>query len=333
MDDAPRRAALGRVLDYYLHTAHAATLLVNPSREPIGLAPAMAGVHSEQLAGYRQAQAWFEAEQHALLSAVTVAADAGFGVHAWQIAWTVNDFLEWRGLWLDLAAINHIALTAATRSGDIAGQATASRMIAYTSARAGDYDQARATLTECLALCHQAGHRGLEARVYQTLGWLSAQEGRYFDSLGHAEEALAVFRAIGDRNGEARALNNVGYSHLRLGDRRLARMFCEQAVLIQREEGSSLGEAIALDSLGDAEHRLGRHAEALDCYQRALGLLRDLGVRSAEAEVLVHLGDAQIAAGDPEQAQEAWQQAVAILDDLRHPRAGQVRRKLDAPAT
>jgi len=329
MDDpAARHAALARILDHYLHTAYAAALLVTPAREAIALAPAAANVAPERLADHREALDWFEAEQHPLLSAVAVAADAGFGVHAWQIAWTLTDFLEWRGLWLDMAAISRIALAAATRLGDVTGQAIVSRLVAYTNARAGDYDQARALLNDCLVLCRQAGRQGLEARVYQTLGWVCVQQDRYFDALGHAEESLAVFRAIGDRDGEARALNNVGYCHLLLGDRRLGRNFCEQAVLMHREEGYVHGEAIALDSLGEAEHQLGRDAVAVECYERALRLFRDLADRHAEARTLVHLGDAHSAAGDPVQARDAWQQSLAILEDLRHPNASQVRRKL-----
>jgi tetratricopeptide (TPR) repeat protein len=259
--------------------------------------------------------------------------DAGFGVHAWQIAWAMTDFLDWRGLWLDMAAINDIALAAATHLGDIVGQATTSRMVAYTHARAGDYGRARAYLTDCLALCRQAGHRALEARMYLTLGWVCCQERRHFDALSHAEQALALYRAIGDRDGEARALNNVGYCHLQLGDRRLARMSCEQAVLISREQGSTHGEAVALDSLGETEHLLGRNTEAIGHYERAISLFRDVGDRHGEAETLVHLGDAHDATGDPLQADAAWQQALVIFGDLHHPGASRVQRKLRiAPA-
>src|SRR5205814_3579695 len=34
-----RRAAIGRLLDHYLHTAHHAALLVSPSRPPVALGP------------------------------------------------------------------------------------------------------------------------------------------------------------------------------------------------------------------------------------------------------------------------------------------------------
>src|SRR5690606_2469598 len=41
---AERRAALHRLLDHYLHTAHAAALLLHPQRDPIVLSPPKPGV-------------------------------------------------------------------------------------------------------------------------------------------------------------------------------------------------------------------------------------------------------------------------------------------------
>ena len=65
--DAARREALGRALDHYLHTADAAAGLVNPSRASLSIAPPEPCVMSEQLAGQRQALAWFEAEHRLVL--------------------------------------------------------------------------------------------------------------------------------------------------------------------------------------------------------------------------------------------------------------------------
>jgi hypothetical protein len=100
-----RHAAHSRVLDHYLHTAHAAALLLNPSREPVTLPPARPDVIPEHLADHRQALAWLEAERCVLLSAVTLAAGTGSGTHAWQLPWAMTDFLDWRGYWHDWAAI------------------------------------------------------------------------------------------------------------------------------------------------------------------------------------------------------------------------------------
>ena len=49
-------------------------------------------------------------------------------------------------------------------------------------ARLADYDQARAHLTECLALFRHPGDRSGEARVYQALGWVAGARRRYAES-------------------------------------------------------------------------------------------------------------------------------------------------------
>ncbi len=63
VDGAARcRAATERVIDHYLHTAHAAALLLYPPRELITLAPRRPGVRPEGLADHAAALAWFTAE-------------------------------------------------------------------------------------------------------------------------------------------------------------------------------------------------------------------------------------------------------------------------------
>jgi hypothetical protein len=44
-----------------------------------------------------------------LLAAVHHAANTGFVTHTWQLAWTLDDFLERRGHWLDWAATGRSA--------------------------------------------------------------------------------------------------------------------------------------------------------------------------------------------------------------------------------
>jgi transcriptional regulator with XRE-family HTH domain/tetratricopeptide (TPR) repeat protein len=327
-DEAGLHAARSRVLDHYLHTAHAAAVLLNPSREPVTLPPARPDVIPEHLADHRQALAWFEAERCVLLSAVALAASTGSGTHAWQLPWTMTDFLDWRGYWHDWAAIQRTALEAATRLGDTVGQAAARRLLAQSCARLGDYDQARAHLNHCLDLCRQLGDQAGEARTYQTLCWVADHQHRYTDALGCAEQALALFRAVGDQAGQAHALNNVGYCQLMLGDRQQARAFCLQALALHRELGIRHGQAVASDSLGYAEHQLGHLTEAATRHRQALSLFRELGNRLSEAESLMNLGDTWHAAGNSSAAIAAWQQAVAILDELRHHSARQVRIKL-----
>jgi len=323
-----RHAAIHRVLDYYLHTAYTAALLLNPSREPVTLAPPRSDVTPEGLTDIQQALAWFEAEHRVLISAVTTAAQTGFDAHAWQLAWAMDNFLDWQGHWQEWAATQRAALAAATRLGDSAGQATARRLLGHTYARVGDYDQARVHLIDCLGLYRQLGDRIGEGRVNQTLGWVAERQNRYADALGHAEQALALYEATGDRARQAAALNNVGWCHALAGGYQLALKFSRRSLALHCQLGHRKGEASSWDSLGYAEHKLGNLARALDCHHRALAIFLELGDRYQEAEILTHVGEVHHTAGDLSDALNAWQQALGILEDLRHPDASQVRARI-----
>jgi tetratricopeptide (TPR) repeat protein/transcriptional regulator with XRE-family HTH domain len=323
-----RDAAIGRVLDHYLHTAARAAHLLNPVKEPVVLAPPRPGAVAGQPADSRQAVAWFEQEHQVLLAATALAAASGFDSHAWQLPWAMTSFLGVSGYRHELAAILGTALAAATRLGDTAGRALSGRFLATACRDLGDHDQALGHYASSLALYQRLGDRLGEARIQQGLGVLAGRQGRYADAIGHAEQALHLFQAIGDKASQANALNNVGWYHALLGDYRQARVFCRQALTLCAEAGQRRLEGDAWDSLGYAEHHLGNLAEAAACYQRALGIFREAGHRVSEADTLAHLGATRHAAGEPARAREAWQQALAILDDMQHPDAEEVRAKL-----
>jgi DNA-binding SARP family transcriptional activator len=323
-----RDAAIGRVLDHYLHTAARGNLLLDPSTESVVLAPLRPGAAAGQPADYPQAMDWFEAEHQVLLAAITLAAGSGSGNYTWQLPWAMESFLRYRGHWQDWAATARTALAAATRLGDTAAQALSGRLLADACRELGDHDEARRYYTSSLTLCHRLGNRLGEGKVQHSLGLLAGLQGRNADALGHAEQALRLFQAIGDKANEAYALNNVGWFHGLLGDYQQARAFCQLSLTLCAKTGDSLLEANVWDSLGYAEHHLGNLAEAGACYQRALGLQQETGDRYAEADILSHLGDNRDAAGEQSKARQAWQQALAILDDIHHPDAHQVRAKL-----
>jgi DNA-binding SARP family transcriptional activator/tetratricopeptide (TPR) repeat protein len=327
---ADHTAAIGRVLDHYLHTAARAALLLNPSKEPAVLAPPRPGTAPGQPADYPQALAWFEAEHQVLLAAVTLAAGSGFDSHAWQLPWAMEPFMRLRGHWQEWAAAQRTALAAATRLADTAAQALSGRLLGMACTNLGDHDQARGHYTRSLTLYQRLGNRLGQAKIHYNLSFLAEQQGRYADALGHAEQALRLYQAIGAKASEAVTLNEIGWCHGLLGDYQQARPFCRQALTLCVETGDRRIEGHAWDSLGYAEHHLGNLAQAAACYQRALSIAREVGDRRLEASTLTHLGDTRHAAGELAQAREAWQQALAILDDWHHPDAEKVRAKLAA---
>jgi DNA-binding SARP family transcriptional activator/tetratricopeptide (TPR) repeat protein len=331
-DQPARHQAIGRILDHYLHTACTATTLIRPAREPITIGPARPGVTPEHLASRPQAREWFEAEHHVLLAAVALADSTGFDIHAWQVPWAMSEFMDRRGHWDLMAAIQGTAVAAATRLGDTAGRAVSLRMLAIACSRLGDSDQALAHTVACLRLCQQLGDHLGEADVYFVRATVAESQGHYADALSDCEQALRLYQAAGSRPGEARMLNNIGWDHDLLGDYRQARLFCRQSLALAAELRLRDVEAAAWDNLGYAEHHLGNFAEAITCYQRVLSLCQEAGGRFIEAGVLTRLGDCHQDTGELACARRAWQQALDILDELDHPDADKIRAKLRSPA-
>ena len=329
-EDTPplREAATARMLDHYLHTAHAAALALNPSREPVTLAPARPGVTPERLTSHHAALAWFEAEHHVLIATVTHAASTGHDIHAWQLPWAMTTFLDGHGHWHQQATLQQTALDAATRLHDTTAQASARRQLAAACTMLGEYDQARTHLTETLTLCESHGDLLGQARAHHMFGFVEQRQHNYADALRHAEQSLVLFRAVGDRSGETSALNGVGWCHSLLGDYQRAREACQQAIAIYLETGNRYGQAYTWDSLGYAEHHLGLHPDAVNSYTSAIELFTELGDHGGLAAALTHLGDTHLAAGDHDAARRTWEQALAILDDLHRPDATDVRAKL-----
>ncbi|MFF5213465.1 tetratricopeptide repeat protein, partial [Streptosporangium sp. NPDC000396] len=324
-----RRAALHRLFDHYLHTAHAAASLLNPHRDPIVVAPPGPGVTVEKPVGHERAMTWLTAEHAVLLAVVAQAAGAGFNTHAWQLAWSLTEFLDRRGLWPDQVAVHETALQAARRAGDRTGQAHTHRYLGWAHSRLGRHEQASAHFRSALDLYGELGDPIGQASTHGNLCVVLSHQGHHRDALDHAERALALYETAGHRAGQARALNAVGWHHTLLGDHHRALACCTRALAILEELGDHQEQAHTWDSLGYAHHRLGRHRQAVACYQHALELFHQTGHRYGEAETLIHLGNIHHAAGEPEAARHSWQHALDILDQLGHPDADQVRARLD----
>jgi DNA-binding SARP family transcriptional activator/Flp pilus assembly protein TadD len=328
-DSQPQqRAATHRMLDHYLHTAHAAALVLHSHRDTINLVPAQPGVTPEAMTGYEQAMAWFDDEHRVILAIIDQAVSAGFDTHGWQIPLTLTTFFDRRGYWRSYPAAQQTALASAQRLGDRQAQALVLRSLGHGSTQAGSYQDAVHQYEEALDLYRQLGDREGQARVLLGLGFIHDRQGQYRRALEHCLQALEVYKALGDRARQASILNNIGWCHVRLGSYQDALACCQQALALHQEIGYQHGEANAWDTLGCAHDRLGRHSEAVACYQEAITLLQKLDDRLLQADVLTHLGDAHHSNGEPEPAREAWQHALAIAEDLDLPGAGQIRAKL-----
>jgi tetratricopeptide (TPR) repeat protein/DNA-binding XRE family transcriptional regulator len=328
-DSEPERlAALTRLLDHYLHSGYAAARLIHEWRDPMVLTPLSPGATAESLDGYQQAMTWFETEHDVLSAATAHGAGSGLDRHAWQLSWVLSTYLDRCGRWYERTAILGTGLAAATRLGDVTGQAVCCRLLAKAHAWAGEYDQADDFARRSVELYRQHGDRVGEAKTRTVLAVIAERQGRYGEAIDHSKQALDLFQAACHAVGVAEELNNIGWEYALLGDYQQARRFCQQALTLSAELGHRQVEGNAWDSLGYAEHHLGNFGEAAACYERGLGILRELGDRWSEADSLTRLGDTRHAAGELPQTRRAWQQALAIFDDLGHRDAETIRAKL-----
>ena len=330
--EADRDAAGLRILDYYLHTAYAASLRLEPHRDPIPLSPAVPGVQPTAPADQHEATDWFVAEQPVLLAAVEQAASSGLDRHAWQLAWTLGTFLDRQCLWPQWAQTQRLALDAAHRQADPDARARMHRAYGRVLARLQRYDRAHTHLRRALDLLVELGDHGGQARTHGMIARVYDLEGRYDDALDEARRSLARYRAGGDRTGEARALGTVGWYMALTGDHEGALASCAPALALLEDAGDEYGQADVLDSLALAHHRLGDFVRAAASYQRSLALFHKLGDRYNEADVLTRLGDVHHASGDVGAARRAWRSAQTILDQLGQPGADALRTRLHSSA-
>ncbi|GAA2356521.1 BTAD domain-containing putative transcriptional regulator [Streptomyces cuspidosporus] len=325
-----RRAAVHRLLDHYVHAAHAADLLLAPHLDPIPPTPPRPGAVLESFPDRERALAWLAAEYPALLLAVDDAARNGFDSHACRLAWALEAFFDRRGHWHDWAAAQRTALRCALRTAEPGMEARALRALARVEGRLGRHDEARAHLERALRLFTELGDDIGRGNTHRSLGWTADQQGDLRAALRHNQEALELLRAADDRPAWASVLASVGWYHALLGEFDVALSHCRAALPVLREHGDRYGEAAARHTVGYLHQQAGRHPGAVSAYRDALTVYRELGAPYMEAQTLTDLGDVHSALGDAESAEDAWRQALALLTGLGHPDARKVGERLTA---
>ncbi len=326
--EAERTDALCRLLGHYLHTADTAAGQLDVYRDTAVTGEPPAGVSVTALAGHEQALDWALTEHSVLVGLVRNLTGPAFDPYTWQIACTLVEFFERRGLWQDWHASFTAAIEAAQRLGD-------PRALAFTHNGLGRayhwqarYTEAQASHRASLAHFTDLGDLLGQARVWHSLGRLAELRGEPQQALENTRRGLELFRAADDKPGIAKALNGVGWYHCLLGDYREALSHCGEALTLLQALGDRRVEANTWDSLGYAYHHAGDYPQAIDCYERAIAIFRETADRYHEADASVHLGDTHADTGDVAAAESVWRHALEILDDLKHADAAQVHSRL-----
>ncbi|WNV88415.1 BTAD domain-containing putative transcriptional regulator [Umezawaea sp. Da 62-37] len=317
--DADRAAALDRLFDHYRHTAHRANLMLKPRLRfdpPPGPGP---GATPEAIEDDKHASRWFAAEHQVLMAAVRYAAENGRPVDARELALTMQQHLQFQGLWHEWDATMSVVAASAEGEGDEKGLAFALRSLAGARHYLGRPDDAVALLDRAWELLGDLGLHYEQAHVLSGLGSIHGRQHRYAESAAHHASAFTLYSAAEDQQGQANSLQGIAWARSQLGAHPEAVALARKAMSLFRDLDDSNGEANCWVVLADSHRLRGQFEKAVAYRQRAIELFRRANIPVYEAEELMELGDTFLEAGDRAGARTAWLRALAILEQLRLP--------------
>ncbi len=330
LPEPAHQAALGRVLDFYLHTAHTANRLIAPHSALIQPEPPAPGVRPHPLPDQPAAMAWLDTEHPNLLAAQHAAATRDRHRTAWHLAWALVVFHQSRGHLPDNLTVWQTALRATTHLTDPTTRIHTHRHVGHAYAMLGRYDEAIGHLNQALTLAEHHHDTLQQAAGHHALAEAWGRRGDDQKALDHARHSLDLHRALDNPAWEADALNLVGWCAARVGEHDTARRHCREALTLHRHNGDREGEAATLDSLGYIDHHTGHHHQAIDHYHQALALRRTLGHTYGVADILDNLGHPHAALGQHDQARAVWREALELYREQgRDTDAERVRQQLD----
>jgi DNA-binding SARP family transcriptional activator/tetratricopeptide (TPR) repeat protein len=320
---ADREEALGRLLDYYQHTAARAEALLgrhghaDPASALSASPPAVPALPDSD-----RALTWARADRASLVACIDHAARAGDHARVIALTAAMAELLRRDGPWAEAITRHAAALRAARHLGHRAGQAIALTNLGIVRRLTGDYPVSAQVLGEALAIFRALGDRLGQAVALNDLGIVRESSGDHAGGTRLIEEALDIFRDVGDRRGQANALHGLGGTRLSRGDYPGAARILQESLEIFRDLGDRRGQARALIEMGAMMRMAGDYPGAGRVLEETLRISRDLGDPLIQANALLYLGAIRHSTGDDQGAAQALGEAVGIYVDIGN-RAGQ----------
>ncbi|HTX85118.1 MAG TPA: tetratricopeptide repeat protein [Streptosporangiaceae bacterium] len=314
--EAERRQALGRLLDYYLHTADRADRVLYPFRRRTPAQVTQVPAASPALGTQEDAADWLESEWQNILQAARCAGTREWKQKCADLIHVLAEFVEITAYWGEAIAAHNLALQAARDLADPARIAQASLALSAVLQQTGGHETALPRAEEAAAIYRQLGDRGGEADALDQMGLAHQRTARSREALAYFREAWILYRAIEDPRGVAAALSHSGIACWHLGRYPEARTHMREALSLYRGVGDRRGEAKALNNLGRIHLYNGHHRDALDAYQKSLQIFREIGGEQNQAILYHNIGNVHHYKGSHEEALTAFRRALAIYRDI-----------------
>jgi tetratricopeptide (TPR) repeat protein len=315
-----QRAALERVLTWYLHSAKAALTHISTTRrvDPIELHPLPAGVTPLSCRDYDDAVHWYDTERANLIAATHAAANAGHDHLAWQIPAVLGEVYAARdavGTWL---GAQHAGLQAAQRVGDRYGEAMLLESLAIQYRLSFRLAAASEHYTAALAAYRDVDDPLGQVYALLGLGLLHRRQRRLEHAREQFEQATLIAATIDDPALSAVLLRNLGCVHLDLGQLPEAEVHFRQASGMLHGAKQQVEHSATLRFLGAAQTELGQLSDARMTLSQALDIARDQNNPTAEALALLELSRLELAEGSAEDCLASSQRVATLFRQLSH---------------
>ncbi|EMD28539.1 AfsR/SARP family transcriptional regulator [Amycolatopsis azurea] len=247
--------------------------------------------------------AWFAAERHTCVAAISLAADLGFDGLAWRLAAALAPYFDQRGHQDDWLHTHAVALAAARRSGELRGEAIIQRNLGQVQLYQDSYAEALIAFEQSQLLFDKVGEARGAAIALAGLGTVLRIKGEDTVALEHCHEALDQFSAAGDPHGEA--VSRIAIGAVWLARRRFpeAERWFTEALEQSARIGDRHREAHALKRLAMLRQHQGNLAGARERVDRAIAIFNELGDDHCVGYANQNLGELYLHSGDLAHAQ------------------------------
>ncbi|MEV4734618.1 tetratricopeptide repeat protein [Saccharopolyspora sp. NPDC049426] len=326
--DPELTSATRRILNWYLHTASAASDLLYPHHGVVIALDSVTDVEPLAFSTRDDALNWYEVEHGNLFAVVQYAADHGHHDIAARLPTNFDVYLILRARWADQITVHQIALTSAYHLRDPQLEVIGLAGLCDAYMQAGRLDECVDTCQRLLRRARELGDRGQEAGALHTLGNALRVQGNLDKAAGHYLSALPIYQEIGKRRGEALMLGSLG--EVRRQQRRFdeARDYLGESLDILRRTNNRWNEALCLRWMGRTCADQSQHDDAIACFRHSVTIYREVDDHHEIPATLQELGDTLHRAGELNQARNAWLEALTLFEEIHAPQVADLRARL-----
>ncbi|MFC8428075.1 tetratricopeptide repeat protein [Streptomyces sp. NPDC057253] len=322
------RAAMDRLIDFYLCTADRADLAVAPGRYRLPHTIAHPPHSTPDVDDRSAALAWFVDELPQLTALMRAAATTSDPSRCWLLADAMRGFFFHAKFWDSWLETLQVALDVATDAGELQVQGIMHNGMGVALVELGRSRDAARHYAEAEARFEAVGDRHGVATAVENRAWVHQYGGEHLAALADHRRALDEYRNLGADRNTAIVQRGMALAEIELGRYEDATANLTQALDAFLALGLELDAVMALNGLGEAHARAGDTETACHYHRQALSRSRDCENVFEEARARSGLA-ALLAPANPRLAADHWRRALAVYESVRSPLAEQVRTALE----